>query len=175
MTMARMANKSGGGARTNANGLRFEQTTSLNEAFIEGGYRVESDGKICTSKGAILGYSKSKHEFILFLKENGVDLKVNSDKLLPDDAFINVRNKTVYIVEKKFQSVSGSVDEKLQTCLYKKMQYGKLVSQMGYCIAYTYVLNDWFRQPKYKNVLKFIEDVGCHYYFNELPLSFLDI
>jgi len=129
-------------ARTNANGLWFEQTTSLNEAFIDGGYRVATDGKICTSKGAVLGYSKSKHEFKRFLEENGVDLKVNSDKLLPDDAFINIRNKTVYIVEKKFQSVSGSVDEKLQTCLYKKRQYYKLVSQMGYRISYTYVLND---------------------------------
>lgn len=173
--MPRIPNTHGGGALTNAHGLIFEQTTSLNDALIRGDYRVALDGKVCNSKGLILGYSKSKHEFIHFMVDNGVGLNVNSDKLLPDDAFINVRNRTVYIIEKKFQKVAGSVDEKLQTCLYKKNQYSKLVSQLGYSISYTYVLNDWFRQAKYKDVLKFIDDVGCYYFFNELPLQFLGL
>ena len=173
--MARIPNTHGGGAATNANGLLFEQTTSLNDALIDNGYRVSSDGKVCNSAGLILGYSKSKHTFIRFLEENNVDLSVNSDKLLPDDAFINRMNRTVYIIEKKFQSVAGSVDEKLQTCLYKKIQYNKLVSQLGYDIAYTYVLSDWFRQPKYRDVLEFIENVGCCYYFNEIPLDYLGL
>ena len=125
--------------------------------------------------GVILGYSRSKREFIRYLEEQGVDLTVNSDQLLPDDAFINIINRTIYIIEKKFQSVSGSVDEKLQTCLYKKRQYTKLARQMRYKLEYTYVLSGWFAKPKYADVLEFIEEVGCHYYFNELPLEFLEI
>lgn len=147
----------------------------MNDALTHGCYRVTSDGKVCNSKGVILGYSKSKHEFIHFLVDNGVDLNVNSDRLLPDDAFINERNRTVYIIEKKFQSCAGSVDEKLQTCLYKKRQYSKLLFQIDYDVVYTYILNDWFHQPKYIDVLEYIKDVGCYYFFNELPLRFLGI
>ncbi|MCI5845634.1 MAG: hypothetical protein MRZ94_07630 [Oscillospiraceae bacterium] len=125
--------------------------------------------------GIHIGFSKRKKDFRRFLQANGVNLSVNSDALEPDDAFINVRNQTVYIIEKKFQSVSGSVDEKLQTCLYKKMQYEKLVSQIGCKIVYTYVLSDWFKQDKYRDVLNYIQYVGCYYFFNELPLDFLGL
>ena len=173
--MPRIPNTHGGGALTNAHGLLFEQTTSLNEALINEGYKVTDEGKVINSRGTILGYSKSKHEFIRYLEEQGVDLTVNSDQLLPDDAFINIYNETIYIIEKKFQSVSGSVDEKLQTCLYKKRQYTKLALQMRYRLEYTYVLSNWFTKPKYIDVLEFIKEVGCYYFFNELPLDFLGI
>ena len=173
--MPRNPNTHGGGALTNANGLRFEQTTSLNDSLINEGFRLSQDGRVCNSKGVVLGYSKSKRAFIRFLEENDVDLSVNSDTLLPDDAFININNKTVYIIEKKFQSVAGSVDEKLQTCLYKKIQYKKLVSQMEYDIEYIYVLSDWFKQDKYHDVLSYIEYVECSYFFNVLPLDFLGL
>ena len=173
--MPRIPNTHGGGVATNANGLLFEQTTSLNDALINSGYEVASDGSVYNSERAHIGYSKSKYEFIHFLENSHVNLKVNSDTLLPDDTFINERNRTVYIIEKKFQSRSGSVDEKLQTCVYKTRQYEKLVSQFGYRVVYTYILNDWFHQPKYIDVLKFIKDEGCYYFFNELPLQFLGI
>lgn len=172
--MPRTPNTHGGGALTNANGLHFEQTTSLDVALQRKSYDVLSTGEIYYNN-TLIGYSKSKRAFIKFLEENNIDLSVNSDTLLPDDAFINIRNRTVYIIEKKFQSVAGSVDEKLQTCLYKKKQYEKLVSQMEYDIKYIYVLNDWFRQDKYCDVLSYIKYVGCSYFFNELPLHFLGI
>ena len=38
--MARLPNIHGGGARTNANGLLFEQTTSLENALENAGYNV---------------------------------------------------------------------------------------------------------------------------------------
>ncbi len=175
MIMSRIPNKHGGGAATNANGLLFEQTTSLNSALDANGYKVSDDGKVYNSKGLFLGYSKSKYSFRKFLEECGVDLSVNSDILLPDDAFINSKNNTVYIIEKKFQSGSGSVSEKIQTCEYKKIQYKKLVSQIGYQVEYIYILSDFFDNPKFADVLHFIESKGCHYYFNELPLRFLHI
>lgn len=173
--MPRVPNKHGGGSLTNAHGLHFEQTTSLNDALINNGYRVAFNGSVYNSEGKLIGYSKSKREFIQFLKDRNVDLNVNSDTLLPDDTFINEISQTVYIIEKKFQSCPCSVDEKLQTCLYKKRQYSKLLFQIDYDVVYTYILNDWFRQDKYKDVRKFIDDVGCYYFFNELPLRFLGI
>ena len=38
--MVRTPNRFGGGARTNSNGLYFEQTTSLDAALIDAGYRI---------------------------------------------------------------------------------------------------------------------------------------
>ena len=86
---------------TNAHGLLFEQTTSLNDALINAGYRVTGEGEVINSVGMILGYSRSKREFIRYLEEQGVDLTVNSDQLLPDDAFINIINRTIYIILSK--------------------------------------------------------------------------
>lgn len=172
--MPRNPNTHGGGALTNVNGLSFEQITSLDEVLNQSGYVVTITGEVY-SEDKLVGYSRAKHQFRKFLEANGVDLSVNSDVLLPDNAFINILNETVYIIEKKFQSVASSVDEKLQTCPYKRRQYYKLVSQIEYDIAYTYVLNDWFKQPKYYDVLKFIKECGCYYFFNELPLQFLNI
>lgn len=172
--MPRIPNRFGGGASTNAHGLYFEQTTSLDEALKQKGFIISKIGEVIYNN-SLLGYSRAKYDFIKFLKENGVDLSTNSDTLLPDDAFINIMNNTVYIIEKKFQATSGSVAEKIQTCEYKKIQYNKLVSQIGYNAKYIYILNDYFNKPKFADVLAFIKSKGCYYFFNELPLSFLGI
>ncbi len=166
-------NISGGGAQTNRNGLAFEQTTSLKNALINKGYSVENS--IVKLNGFELGYCLSKWDYKRFLESQKVDLSVNSDTLLPDDAFVNIANKTIYIIEKKFQNGGGSVDEKLQTCLYKKQQYEKLNSQIGYNTEYAYVLNDYFDKSKYNDVKKFILDNSCHYFSNEIPIEFLGL
>lgn len=172
--MAKKPNKHGGGALTNANGLLFEQTTSLDEALRQNGYSVSDTGEV-KYNNVLIGYSRAKYKFRKYLKENNVNLEINSDILLPDDTFINTKNKTVYIIEKKFQSGSGSVAEKIQTCEYKKQQYQKLVSQMGYEIEYAYVLCDFFKNPKFSDALKYIKSKKCYYFFNELPLKFLGL
>lgn len=172
--MTRQANTHGGGAATNAHGLYFEQETSLCDALRKNGYTVNNDGKVFLGN-EFIGYCLAKSKFVSFLAEQCVDISVNSHKLLPDDALINYNNNTVYIIEKKFQHGGGSVDEKLQTCGYKKQQYGKLVSQIGFYIEYLYVLNDWFAQPRYNDVFDYIHQMGCHYFFNHIPLDFLGL
>jgi hypothetical protein len=77
----------------------------------------------------------------------------------------------MYIIEKKFQSGSGSVDEKLQTCDFKKKQYSKLLSVVNLKVEYIYFLNDWFLRSEYDDVKQYITEVGCQYYFDELPLE----
>lgn len=72
---------------------------------------------------------------------------------------------------KKYQARSGSVDEKLQTCDFKKKQYTKLFKPLNIKVEYYYVLNDWFRKPEYEDVFEYIESVGCKYFIEELPLD----
>lgn len=83
--------------------------------------------------------------------------------------------KIAYIIEKKFQNSAGSVDEKLPGCDFKKRIYQKLFKNLNYKVEYLYVLSDWFKQAQYRDVLEYIREVECHYFFNEIPLSFLKI
>ncbi len=77
--------------------------------------------------------------------------------------------------EKKYQRVPGSVDEKLQTCDFKRKQYIKLVSELGLKVEYVYVLSEWFREKRYEDVLCYIKSVKCHYKFDELPVKWLSL
>src|SRR3989344_1239608 len=94
-----------------------------------------------------------------------------SKKLLPDEALYVIINNTLFVIEVKFQKVAGSVDEKLQTCDFKRKQYAKLMAPLNIEVEYIYILSDWFRNAKYKDVLDYIISVGCQYYFKYLPLQ----
>lgn len=171
-----MKNTVGGGAQTNVNGLKFEQETSLKDALLEAGFLLTPTNMIYIGKEEIGKLAQKYSLYKGFLEPNGVDWKtILSKRMLPDDCFVNWKNKTVYIIEKKFQSSAGSVDEKLQTCDFKKKQYQKLFSEINYDVQYIYLLCDWFKRPEYKDVLNYILSVGCKYYFNEIPLSALNL
>ncbi len=163
-----------GGANTQT-GLRFEKKTDILLLLAQrSGYSV--DGTSIHFHGKEIAKRYQKSGLYKFLKGEGVDYKNHiSKKLLPDDAIFNIELNTLYIIEIKFQKTSGSVDEKLQTCDFKKKQYSKLLTPLGIKVEYIYVLNDWFNTPAYKDVLDYIQSVDCHYYFNILPLEFLGL
>lgn len=117
-----------------------------------------------------------KHAFYDYLKTKGINWEEHiSKQLLPDNAIYVIVNNTMFILEVKTQNVAGSVDEKLQTCDFKKKQYQKLLSQLNMEVQYIYILDDWFRKPQYKDVLDYIISVGRQYYFNYIPLQKLGL
>jgi hypothetical protein len=81
----------------------------------------------------------------------------------------------MYIIEKKYQETSGSVDEKLPNCDFKKKEYEKLFNPLDIKVKYIYVFNEWFKQDIYRDVLEYIKFVGCDYYFVEIPLEALGL
>ena len=176
-----MVNIYGGGAQTNKNGLLFEQETKLDDALIKAGYFIKKSDKIpgineIWLKTIFLGYSTPKRKIYKYLESKGVDYKkLNSKAWEPDEAFINERNKTVYIIEKKFQNCSGSVDEKLPSCDFKKKEYEKLFHEINYSVEFIYVFNDWFHQDVYVDTLEYIDKVHCKISFNEIPLDILGL
>ena len=93
----------------------------------------------------------------------------------PDDSIYVVINNTLFIIECKYQQVAGSVDEKLQTCDFKRKQYQKLMAQLNVDVEYIYLLSSWFKDSKYKDVLDYIISVNCHYYFEYIPLTKLGL
>lgn len=168
--MAKKPNTVGGGARTNLNGLKFEGRTDLREAItLHPEYHLNENEEVVKNKIVIATYFEKHGLYKKLLEPKGIAHDtILSKRLLPDSALL-VKD-TIYIIEKKYQAGAGSVDEKLQTCDFKKKQYQKLFKPLNINVEFYYILNDWFRKPEYKDVFEYIESVGCKYFIEELPL-----
>ncbi|HAN76380.1 MAG TPA: hypothetical protein DCQ31_00730 [Bacteroidales bacterium] len=158
-----------GGANTKT-GLAFEGKTELAEFLAaQKGYKIEN-GNVYYNEELVARIIK-KYGFYKFLEELEIEWKsLISKRLLPDDSIFVIIANTLFIIECKFQQVAGSVDEKLQTCDFKKKQYQKLLSRANIEVEYIYLLSDWFRKPEYHDVLDYIHSVHCYYFFEYIPL-----
>ncbi|MBY0533509.1 MAG: hypothetical protein K2P31_00900 [Rickettsiaceae bacterium] len=167
--------KGGKGGGNTITGLNFERQKDVLKLLSKtNGYSVK--GHIISFNGKEVARSYRKNALYVFLQSQGVKYSdILSKKLLPDEALYVVVNNTMFIIELKFQRVAGSVDEKLQTCDFKKKQYQRLFAPLNYEVEYIYILSDWFNTPSYKDVLTYINSVGCHYYFKYLPLQKLGL
>lgn len=169
-----MKAKGTGGGNT-ITGLNFEKERDILE--------ILKKAKDYSVKGGLIYYqnkevarSYRKQGLYRLLAEKKVDWrKLVSKRLFPDEALYVLVNNTLFIIEMKFQKVAGSVDEKLQTCDFKKKQYRKLMAPLNIDVEYMYILNDWFKNPAYKDTLDYVISVGCQYYFNYLPLQKLGL
>ncbi len=179
--------KNGKGGGNTITGLIFEGKTDLG-TFLSSqkGYsvreveeQIHTHGNNVTIKVRTVFYNNEKvaelykkYEFYnsLLMKLDIDWNKYISKRLLPDDSIFVIIKNTVYIIECKHQQVGGSVDEKLQTCDFKKKEYKKLLSKANLDVEYIYLLDDWFRNEKYRDVLDYIHSVDCDYYFEYIPL-----
>ena len=175
--MGRKRNIHGGEANTNKNGLLFEKKTCLIELFKTHEQIEVNEKNQIIFNGEVIGFYTEKYNFYKdFLKPFGINYKeILSKQLLPDSVFVNIKNKTVYIIEKKFQKSSGSVDEKLQTGPYKKRMFVKLCEGTGYNVEYYYLLNEWYSKDTYRDVKDYLIEYGCQFYTNEIPLHSLGV
>ncbi len=164
-----MKEKGVGGGNT-ITGLNFEKEIDILSLLKKKkGYAVK--GSVIFFQDKEVARSYRKNALYKFLEFKGVNYKkILSKKLLPDEALYVIINNTLFVIEVKFQKVAGSVDEKLQTCDFKRKQYAKLMAPLNIEVEYIYILSDWFRKPQYKDVLDYIISVGCQYYFEYLPL-----
>ena len=181
----RSHNQAGGGATTNRHGLLFEQRVSLStilgtsfepELYLNGqNVYVVSE----SNQQLIIGSFFKKYGFIRdFIAPNFPDaiqrrprhkIEIAEDtwsKTMEPDNVLFLGN-TVNIIEIKYQQVKGTVDEKLQTCEFKKNQYERLLPT--YAVNYIYFLSSWYLDPQYRDVLNFIYSKGCFYFFPETP------
>lgn len=172
--------KGGTGGANTQTGLRFERKVDFVTLIQEvPGYTVRQSpvaGIDVLFEGRVHATCFKKSQFYKFLEHRGVDWnEIVSSRLMPDDAILVVLRDTLFIIEIKYQQRGGSTDEKLQTCDFKKKQYTKLVSPLGFRVEYVYVLSDWYKQPRYKDVLDYIHSVNCHYVFDEIPVTWLGL
>ncbi|MFH1832679.1 MAG: hypothetical protein ABH816_00740 [Candidatus Levyibacteriota bacterium] len=169
-----MIRKGIGGSNT-LTGLKFEKRINILDFLSDQkGYSVKNN--IIYFEGQEVAQSYAKNGLYKYLESRGVDYKkILSKKLLPDEAIYVIVNNTLFIIEVKFQEVAGSVDEKLQTCDFKRKQYQKLMSSINIDVEFIYILSEWFKNPNYKDTLDYVISVGCQYYFEYLPLQKLGL
>jgi vesicle coat complex subunit len=174
----KLGGKGGGNTLT---GLKFERKVDLKNLLEKiDGYEVkhikDMAGQAIFFNNKLVARLFKKYDFYKFLEEKNINWRtIISKKILPDDALLVIVRETLFVIEVKYQQVSGSVDEKLQTCDFKRKQFQKLVQPLGLKVEYVYVLNEWFKKPEYKDVLDYIISVNCHYKFGEIPLSWLGL
>ena len=167
-----------GGSSTNKNGLLFESKVDISRTLEKNGFKLKETNlgkgiyKVDVENQIIFIMQKQKlYKYLSSKIEDYKSIDYVSKELWPDNCFINVTNRKVVIIEVKYQETRGSVDEKLQTCDFKKKQYEKICSPLGYDVEYIYILSDWFKDKKYNDVKKYILNSGCKYYFGELPFK----
>lgn len=118
-----------GGANTNASGLKYEKDTTIEET---------PKGFVQLNKSLLKKFMIARNEY------NPNNIPVAHGCKEPDEAYVSVDKKKIYIIEKKFQTVSGSVCEKIQTAVFKKFHYNELYPL--YDVIYVYCLSDWFKE-----------------------------
>lgn len=173
-------NKSGGGEKTNLNGKKFEEETSLINVLVLNNYFVTKNG-VVQRNGINIGICASQKD--IYPNIYGIEYKdafrFVSKRLKPDDAFYNNSNQTLYIIEKKYQEGKGSVDEKLLTSEYKELYYKKIASNTHKCqisnVKMIYILNDYFKNECYKDIIDYMIWKKCSVAFNRLDLSLLGL
>ena len=132
-----------GGTNTNKNGLPYEELTDLKQK-----YTVISSEKYCDII-KFLDYDKefktSKKKRVFKCMKDKINNKIEDGHGCkePDECYIDEENKNLFIIEKKFQQVGGSVCEKIQTPDFKIWQYSRKFPE--YKIIYIYCLSDWFK------------------------------
>lgn len=149
-----------GGANTNLNGLSYEDKTNLEELFSE--LKCDKKSKIRNIKfnnykNELVNVNKSNlYKFMEKIGEKNDKLQPAAGCKEPDEAYIDINKKMVFIIEKKFQQTSGSVDEKIQTGPFKKIHYSKQFP--NYKVNYIYCLSDWFKRDEYTSVLDYLKE-----------------
>jgi hypothetical protein len=148
-----------GGAKTNTNGLSYEEKTDLSEMyskveFIENNKRISFIGY---DNIQFINANKTElHKYMKKIFKQNINLQPASGCKSPDEAYINLETNTIYIIEKKFQQTPGSVDEKLQTGHFKKQHYQKLFPE--FTVKYIYCLSGWFRREEYKSIIEYLRE-----------------
>ena len=135
-----------GGAKTNKNGLKFEELTSL-ESEYETSTAIEN-GQLITFLGSDKKYVSIKKTKVFKYMAANNKMDTNVKKMHGcknfDGCYIDEEAKIMFIKEDKYQQVGGSICEKTQTPHAKNWQLERTFPE--YKIVYMYVLSDWFRK-----------------------------
>lgn len=163
-----------GGAKTNLNGIKFEEDIYLKQWINKAGYEV-NDITCSTKRSELYGIYNKQKKLIAYYGRQGkvygalkeligshfsniyID-QILSKKINPDAFILNIEKRTLHIFEKKWQQTPGSVDEKIQTAPFKVEMFTKLLRQFDIKVTYDYILSEYFKSASYRNVKEYYKE-----------------
>ena len=169
-----------GGAKTNYNGLSFEEKTSIEPKLSEYKYVIK-EIKIKKRKGIYYEYKEDDLNIIYF-KKNSFKLYFEKEFNIitykqPDEAYLIKKNNEyiLKILEKKNQNVEGSVEDKLKTGAFNRKEYELMINNDKFKIVYCFCVSKFLQEKlesdniKYKNIKTIMDDdkVGLLYGDND--------
>ena len=211
--MSRQHNEVGGGAQTNANGLSFESQVALsklipswNNCFSVQGHDLVFQypngqpfyvAKLFSKEKLWNNFFQPRFPklFTFDANHHNVVIPIIWSKMLrPDEVLIveTANGPFFLVIEAKTQGGGGSVDEKLQTSTFKKLQYSRFLNaaygEGKYTLYFVYFLDNWFANeqnsfayrnlntqridfiqiPRYRDCFNFILASGDWYYFPQM-------
>jgi hypothetical protein len=177
-----------GGAQTTLNGRGFETITDVEDLLLERGFKKR---QLSSSKrGYVLEKSSDECE-LMYVSQSGLKLLAKSRYGIealrhPDGAYIiEYKNgrRVLKILEKKTQSVDGSVDIKLWAGHSMRREYEK--SWPEFEVEYAFCVNVFFQKKfedttnnrKYAILREMLEEDGIELFFGDMADYFqkLDI
>jgi len=147
----------------------------LEESQLSRGKKVTPKAFKVSKHGIEVGELISGHRLYDYLMAKALDDRSSwemplSRRMIPDEAFVNYLDRTLYVLEKKTMNVSGSVDEKLGAFPYVIRRYKKLVS--GFQIhgkplkvKYIYLLDSYFftNRDDYRDLYEYFDESELPY------------
>lgn len=165
-----------GWANTNKNWLKFEKDVDFETNILKIKWYNTENENIIFNWEKVWEFYKNHWFYKKFLEPKWIYWDdIISKKILPDTAIYILQRDIVYIIEVKSQWGWWSVDEKLETCRFKKTQYKRLLENIWLDAQFYFILDNYFLHPKYKDVLNFIRAEWCDYFFWEIPLHYLEL
>lgn len=198
-----------GGSNTNKNGLSFEKRTDLaklikrdlpkytvtpmtwRDAINNLHFKINNPKRkrdlskqigyqiAVKSTDKVIGYVTRKHNFYKYLKGIYNIENTNSKEWRPDDVFFDLRRNAVVIIEKKFQSKTGSVDEKPLSFASKRRLYQRLLNHgqpkapMG---LFIFIGNsEWWSKPVYNDTFDILREDGVEFVLDTYDYSWLGL
>lgn len=183
-----------GGANTQS-GIEFEKATDLSLFFQKHHYRLMKFPSLNYStaqmkntylvydQDELIGYLTRKSQYHKLIHDQ---FGVTKDDYVykqwqPDEAFYNLKDNTIYIVEKKYQNTPGSVDEKPYSFpgkleMYRAM-FDKVDSDKRPRVEFIAVFNaEWFLDESryahnYEGMFLFLKNHGIKCLFDGYELS----
>lgn len=133
-----------GGKKTNLHGLSYEKMTDLVEKLQV--VKKIKHGKMISFEGSEKQFLMTKQSSFFKCMSKHCDTKIKKAHGCknPDECYVDLESKIIFIIEKKFQQTSGSVCEKIQTPDFKIWQYSRTFPDFE--IVYIYCLSRWFEK-----------------------------
>jgi len=156
-----------GGKNTNKTGLHYEKITDLDTHFtIIEEMKTPNALKIKFEGDDKVFFRAVKNNFFKLLQDEiRTDINQAHGCKSPDECYIDFKNNNIFIIEKKFQQVGGSVCEKIQTPDFKMWQYNRLFDSQ-FKICYMYCLSSWF-ETNCRAELEYLEYKDIPYFFGD--------